>query len=184
MKEVNIAPVLPVIGTQTIAANSLLTVTQHGDGAEHSCHNNGLRLVGPPAGATISAGGIITWTPANAGHEHDHDRGDEQRQLRSGEPDVDGNEQLHGGGEPVVTNNPPPVIQSTVVSGGNIVLTWSAVSGASYQVQYKHEHPDFKLVEHRAECDRQRHDGFADQRNRNRTAAVLPDRAPAVRQMK
>jgi hypothetical protein len=35
-----------------------------------------------------------------------------------------------------VTPLPPPVFQSAAVAGGSLTLTWSAVTGVTYQLQY------------------------------------------------
>ena len=62
VKEVNVAPVLPVIATQTVNELTLLTVTN--TATESNIHSTlGYALVKPPAGMTISADGVITWTP-------------------------------------------------------------------------------------------------------------------------
>ena len=58
----NVAPVLPVIGTQTVNELTLLTVTN--TATESNIHSTvGYVLVNPPAGMSIDANGIITWTP-------------------------------------------------------------------------------------------------------------------------
>jgi hypothetical protein len=63
--EVNVAPVLPVIPTQTINALALLTVTN--TAAESNIHASvGYALVSPPTGVSISPSGVITWTPSRA----------------------------------------------------------------------------------------------------------------------
>ena len=63
VKEVNVAPVLPVIANQTVNELTLLTVTN--TATETNIHATlGYALVNPPAGATISTNGIITWTPS------------------------------------------------------------------------------------------------------------------------
>jgi hypothetical protein len=66
VQEVNQAPTLPVISTRTVAALSLLTVTNAA--AETNIHaaTAGYTLVNPPAGLAISAAGVITWTPSLA----------------------------------------------------------------------------------------------------------------------
>ncbi len=65
VKEVNVAPVLPVIAAQTVNELALLTVTN--TATETNIHSTvGYSLVNPPAGAAISPGGIITWTPTQA----------------------------------------------------------------------------------------------------------------------
>ncbi len=62
VKEVNVAPTLPVIPVQTVNAQSLLTVTN--TAAESNIHATvGYALLSAPAGVGINANGIITWTP-------------------------------------------------------------------------------------------------------------------------
>ena len=39
-------------------------MTNTGDQCEHPLHDLGYALVNPPAGATIGANGVITWTPS------------------------------------------------------------------------------------------------------------------------
>jgi len=62
VKEVNVAPVPPSIGTQTVNELTLLTVTN--TATESNIHSTlGYLLLNPPAGMVINANGIITWTP-------------------------------------------------------------------------------------------------------------------------
>ena len=62
VKEVNVAPVLPSIGTQAVNELTLLTVTN--TARESNIHSTlGYALASPPAGMVIDANGIITWTP-------------------------------------------------------------------------------------------------------------------------
>ena len=64
VQEVNVAPVLPAIPTQTVNELTLLTVTNTATECEHPRDIVGYALVNPPAGAAIDANGIITWTPS------------------------------------------------------------------------------------------------------------------------
>ena len=62
VNEVNVAPILPVIPTQTVLELSLLSVTN--TASESNIHSTlGYRLLNPPAGMIIDANGLITWTP-------------------------------------------------------------------------------------------------------------------------
>ena len=61
VKEVNVAPVLPVIPTQTVNAQALLSVTN--TAIETNIHATVGYTLTAPATASISASGIITWTP-------------------------------------------------------------------------------------------------------------------------
>jgi uncharacterized repeat protein (TIGR01451 family) len=62
--EVNTAPVLPAILTRTVNEQTLLTVTNTATNSNIHSTILGYGLVDPPAGMSISASGIITWTPA------------------------------------------------------------------------------------------------------------------------
>ncbi len=65
VREVNQAPLLPVIATQTVNELTLLTVTN--TATESNLHSTlGYVLVNPPAGMSIDANGVITWTPTEA----------------------------------------------------------------------------------------------------------------------
>jgi hypothetical protein len=64
VKEVNQAPVLLVIPTQSVRAYDLLIVTNNA--TEPNIHSTtaGYGLFGSPAGVKIDANGVITWTPS------------------------------------------------------------------------------------------------------------------------
>jgi len=62
VREVNVAPVLPVIGTLSVDELALLSVTNAA--AESNIHSTlGYSLVNPPAGMGIDSSGVITWLP-------------------------------------------------------------------------------------------------------------------------
>ena len=64
VREVNLAPVLPVQMARVV--DVLTTMTVINTATESNIHSVtiGYRLVNPPAGATISSSGVITWTPS------------------------------------------------------------------------------------------------------------------------
>ena len=66
VEEVNTAPVLPVIPTQTVNALALLTVTNTATNGNIHSIITGYGLVNPPAGMSINSSGIISWTPSQA----------------------------------------------------------------------------------------------------------------------
>jgi len=66
VREVNVAPVLPVIDDQTINELTLLTVTNAATDVNLPADNLTYTLVNPPGGASIDTNGIITWIPAEA----------------------------------------------------------------------------------------------------------------------
>jgi len=64
VKEVNVAPTLPVIAIQNVNELALLSVTNSATNSNIHSTITGYALVSPPSGMVISAGGVITWTPA------------------------------------------------------------------------------------------------------------------------
>jgi O-glycosyl hydrolase len=64
VREVNVAPALPVIPPRTVGELSLLTVTNTATNANMHSTIAGYTLLNPPSGATITENGIITWTPS------------------------------------------------------------------------------------------------------------------------
>src|SRR5204863_7745220 len=64
VNEVNSAPVLPAQANRTIAAQTPLTVINTGHDSDIPANNLTYQLLAAPAGALISANGVITWTPA------------------------------------------------------------------------------------------------------------------------
>ncbi|MEK7781159.1 MAG: Ig-like domain-containing protein, partial [Verrucomicrobiota bacterium] len=64
--EVNQAPVLPVQTNRTIAELTLLTVTNTATDGDLPANPLTYQLLNPPGNASISANGIITWTPGES----------------------------------------------------------------------------------------------------------------------
>ncbi len=66
VNEVNSAPVLPVQTNRIINELALLVVTNTATDGDIPANTLSYQLLGPPAGATISTNGVITWTPTEA----------------------------------------------------------------------------------------------------------------------
>ena len=66
VKEVNVAPVLPVIASQTIDELAPLIVTNTATEPNIHATTAGYGLLSAPAGMSIDSSGIITWTPTRA----------------------------------------------------------------------------------------------------------------------
>jgi hypothetical protein len=64
--ETNAAPVLPGQANRTLAEQTTLVVTNAATDPDIPANTLVYTLVAPPAGAGISASGVITWTPAEA----------------------------------------------------------------------------------------------------------------------
>jgi len=60
----NTPPVLPIQGDRTISALATLTVTNTATDSDTPPQTLTFQLLSPPAGAAISSGGVITWTPS------------------------------------------------------------------------------------------------------------------------
>src|SRR5439155_1509436 len=66
VNEVNSAPVLAVQTNRTINELTLLTVTNTATDSDLPVNALSYQLVNPPAGASIDANGVISWTPSEA----------------------------------------------------------------------------------------------------------------------
>ena len=66
VKEVNIAPALPVISTQTVNEQTLLTVTNTATEPNIHAVTTGYSLITPLSGMNIDSNGIFTWTPGQS----------------------------------------------------------------------------------------------------------------------
>jgi len=64
--EVNSPPSLPVIGDQTVAELSTLTVTNTASDSDVPANTLSYTLLSPPANASISSQGVVTFTPSEA----------------------------------------------------------------------------------------------------------------------
>jgi hypothetical protein len=136
VNEVNVAPVLPVVGTQTVNELTLLTVTN--TASESNIHSTlGYALVNPPAGMSIDTNGVITWTP-------------QQNQSPSTNlvTTIVANSNPYDLVNPHLsaTNTFTVIVKAVnapeleiVLVGGQPQLTWSAVPGWRYQVWVKQE---------------------------------------------
>jgi hypothetical protein len=136
VNEVNVAPVLPVLGAQTVNELTLLTVTN--TASESNIHSTlGYALVNPPAGMSIDTNGVITWTP-------------QQNQSPSTNlvTTIVANSNPYDLVNPHLsaTNTFTVIVKAVnapeleiVLVGGQPQLTWSAVPGWRYQVWVKQE---------------------------------------------
>jgi hypothetical protein len=133
VKEVNSAPVLPVQTNRAINELTLLVVTNTATDSDIPANTLTYQLVNPPAGATISTNGIITWTPTEA-------QGPGTYTITTVVTD-NGTPSLSSTNSFVITVLGPvpdrPVITSIKRSNELVTLTWTAISGTVYRVQYK-----------------------------------------------
>jgi len=138
VREVNIAPVLPVIPDQTVTELALLTVTN--TAFETNIHATlSYTLVNPPEGATIDAHGIITWMPSQM---QSPGKDTLITVVTNTDPYDLNNPHLSDTNSFTVTvtmlsSPPPPLIQSVSISNGTVTISWSAVAGHTYMLERK-----------------------------------------------
>ena len=131
VNEVNVAPVLPVIATQTVNELALLTVTN--TATESNIHSTlGYALLNPPAGMAIDTNGIITWTPQQ---NQSPSTNLVTTLVTNANPYDPVNPHLSATNAFTVIVKEVSLPQLEIVLvGGQPQLTWSAVPGWRYQV--------------------------------------------------
>ncbi|MDW8309490.1 MAG: hypothetical protein RMK20_08970, partial [Verrucomicrobiales bacterium] len=136
VNEVNQAPALAAIASRTVHAGMAVTFTNTATDADLPPNALSFSLdPGAPAGASISATtGVFSWltTPAHAGGAFPIT----VRVTDNGAPPLSDSKSF------TVTVQPPPAIHETRVESGNFLLTWSAIPGVTYRVQYKNNLED------------------------------------------
>jgi len=133
VREVNTAPVLPVIPTQTFNEQVLLTVTNTATNSNIHATIIGYALVSPPAGMSISTNGIITWTPAR---NQSPSTNTITTVVTNSDPFDLVNPQL------TATNNFTVIVVPFILTGptrltnGEFQFVFNTGAGANYTVQY------------------------------------------------
>jgi len=136
VREVNVAPVLtPMAAQMLVNQGATLTFTNHATDADLPANLLMYALSNAPPGAAInSASGVFTWTPAP-----------EQVNTTNFITVVvtdDGLPPLSDAKIFTAIVLPPPVISSIIVSNGVVTLTWNAIVGTKYHVQFIPEFDD------------------------------------------
>lgn len=131
--EVNSAPVLSAQPDLTIDALSNLVVTNMAIDSDIPANNLSYALINPPTGAVIDTNGIISWTPSAA--EAPSTNFLVTSVTDDGVPPLAATNSF----KVVVrtsTVSPAPVINSIIVENGHAILSWAAVSGRTYRLQF------------------------------------------------
>jgi len=133
VNEVNTAPALPVQPDVTIAEGTTLLVTNTATDSDIPTNTLFYSLLNPPAGAEISAAGVISWTVASA-------EGASTNILQTVVTD--------NGIPPLSTTNSfavfvtatqtvsLPIIQSIALADGVATISWTSVTGRTYRLLY------------------------------------------------
>jgi len=142
--EVNTAPVLPALTNLTIAKLTPLTVTNTATDSDLPANTLAYTLSvtsadGPVTNASISANGVITWTPSA-------EQGPSTNVFTTVVTDFN---PLAVNAQNLSATNafmvvvaassvtPAPVIESITISSGIATITWSSATNHTYRLQYK-----------------------------------------------
>jgi len=134
VKEQNVAPVLPVIPTQTVTEQTLLTVTNTAVESNIHATNLSYSLISPPAGVSVSSNGIITWTPT---HAQAGTTNTITATVSNTDPFDPVNPHLSATNSFTVIVAPAPVLFSpTWLGNGQFQFSFNSAAGARYTVFY------------------------------------------------
>lgn len=131
--ETNAAPALAAIASRTVHAGTAVTFTN--SAADPDLPPNALSFSldpgAPPAAGIGTTTGVFTWltTDADAGVAANIT----VRVTDNGAPALSDTESFS------ITVQPRPAVQTAGIVGGNFALTWSAIPGAKYRVQFKNQ---------------------------------------------
>jgi|GEM_PF-3197849 len=129
VNEVNSPPVLTLPANQTVHAGTYISLNATASDPDIPPNAFGFALLSGPTGLTVGTEGLITWqtTDAHAGTTNIVT----VRVTDNGVPPLSSTNSF------VITVLDRPVIRSVVCSGDLIVITWSAIPGTVYRLQYK-----------------------------------------------
>jgi len=127
----NHSPVPGTISNRTVHAGSLVSLTATATDPDVPADILTFTLdPGAPATADINpTSGVFTWTPGS--ESIDSTNAITVRVSDNGVPPLSATMTFQ------ITVVSPPVFQSITVSGADLTLTWSAIAGSTYRVQYK-----------------------------------------------
>jgi uncharacterized repeat protein (TIGR01451 family) len=131
--EVNTAPVLPAIPTQTVNEQMILTVTNTATNSNIHATILGYGLINPLAGMNISASGIITWTPAQ---NQSPSTNTIITVVTNSDPYDLVNPQLTATNSFMVIVLPFILIEPICLTNGNFQFVFNTGAGANYTVLY------------------------------------------------
>jgi hypothetical protein len=137
VNEVNMAPVLGVIPTQTVNELALLVVTNTASEPDVHAVTIGYDLLSAPVGMTINTNGVITWTPTQ---NQSPSTNTVTTVVTNNNPNDSLNPQLTATNSFIVIVSAPasaPRILSIAAVNQTAVLTWSSQAGQTYWLQYK-----------------------------------------------
>ncbi len=133
--EVNTAPVLAALSNRTIHAGTTLIITNSATDADVPTNSLTYSLTNSPAGMAInSVSGVVTWTPSDV--QADTTNSFTVRVTDNGSPNLNDTKTA------TVTVLPRPSFLPASISGSVVTLSWTAIVGQGYRVQYKNDLTD------------------------------------------
>jgi hypothetical protein len=137
VQEFNTPPILPFQADRTLTGLTTLTVTNTATDTDLPANPLTYVLATGPSNAVISANGVITWTPVAAQVPSTNLF---TTVVTDSSPFAVNAQSLSATNSFTVvvqSGSLAPVILSVVLSNSTVTLTWSAVEGSHYRVQYQ-----------------------------------------------
>ena len=136
VNETNQAPVLAAIANRTVHAGTLVLFTNTATDDDLPANNLSFSLEpgAPPTAGIGTNTGIFNWQTSEA--EIGSTNPITVRVTDNGVPPLSDTKSFN------IAVLAPPAILDTSVAGGNFTLTWSAIPGQSYRVQFKNDLTD------------------------------------------
>ena len=125
----NTAPVLAALPGTNVNAGALLTFTANATDADLPAQTLSFSLTGPPSGASITTGGLFTWTPAQ--NQAPGTNVITVIVADNGTPSLTATQTFN-----VIIIPPPRSLTIARPNATEVVLTWQAFAGRSYRVEY------------------------------------------------
>jgi hypothetical protein len=132
--ESNEPPVLAPISSLTIHAGTTLEITNAATDPDIPTNTLTFSLDPGPAGADINpTNGVFSWTPDNS---FVNTTNNITVVVTDYNPWAVNSQHLSDSNSFTVVVVPPPALSTGTISNGVLTLTWSAISGQTYRVQY------------------------------------------------
>jgi len=129
VNEVNVAPVLQPVGDQVIYQGATITITNVATDADLPKNQISYSLSNAPAGSVIQpATGVFTWTPNAA--QADMTNRIAVIATDNGEPPLSDSKSFQ------IIVRSPPQIDSIAIAASQVTISWSAIVGTTYHLQY------------------------------------------------
>jgi len=126
--ESNLPPVFPAIQSRVVHAGAVVTFTNSATDPDLPANSLTFSLdPGGPLGATVSPTGVFTWLTSDADANTTNQF--TARVTDNGVPALEATQNFS------VTVQPRPMLTSISAASDMVTLTWSAISGESYQLQ-------------------------------------------------